>query len=112
MASLPPRGLPQGVKPAVKEPLIDLLDPRYGLAGERFPARWRAGVRSRPSGRRKLLLVTTDNDFSAETPTWVWAFAVDPADLTAPWRAGVPLLRRSRRTNPYHRSRCRCCCWA
>ncbi|MCI0683521.1 MAG: esterase-like activity of phytase family protein, partial [Gemmataceae bacterium] len=93
LASLPPRGLPQSVKAAVKEPLIDLLDPRYGLAGESFPAKVEglAFGPDLPDGR-KLLLVTTDNDFTAETPTWVWAFAVDPADLTAPWRALRPIL--------------------
>jgi hypothetical protein len=46
-----------------------------------------------PDGR-KLLLVTSDNDFQAKVPTWIYAFAIDPADLTAPWPGPRNILPR------------------
>lgn len=93
LGALSARGLPPGVKPTPKEPLIDLLAPGFGLAGPSFPAKVEglAFGPDLPDGR-KLLLVTTDNDFVAEAPTWVWAFAIDPADLTAPWQGPQSLL--------------------
>src|SRR5579885_1384768 len=79
---LPEKGLPDGAKPVAKKAFLDLLDPAFGLAGEQFPEKIEglAFGPDLPDGRR-LLLVTTDNDFKADEPTWFFAFAIDKADL-------------------------------
>ena len=63
--------------PMGKRLLIDLLAPRLGLAGPSFPEKIEglAFGPDLPDGR-KLLLVTADNDFVAEVPFRVYAFAV------------------------------------
>lgn len=70
-------GLPSGVKPVRKEAFIDLLDPRFGLAGAKFPAKIEglALGPNLPDGRQ-LLLVTSDNDFKAAESTLIHAFAI------------------------------------
>ena len=35
--SFPPKAIPEGVRPVKKSSFIDLLDPRFGLAGRQFP---------------------------------------------------------------------------
>lgn len=79
---LPSTTLPNGVKPIRKELFLDLLDPKFGLAGESLPEK-HEGLTfgpDLPDGRR-LLLVVVDNDFVATVPTTIHAFAVDRADL-------------------------------
>jgi hypothetical protein len=80
--SLPETGLPEGVKPVAKKLFLDLLDPALGVAGPELPAKLEglAFGPDLPDGRR-LLLMTTDNDFIATEPTVIFAFAVDAADL-------------------------------
>ncbi|MFM7111216.1 MAG: esterase-like activity of phytase family protein [Planctomycetota bacterium] len=80
--SLPGGNIPAEIKPMKKRILIDLLDPRYRLAGPSFPEKIEglAFGRDLPDGR-KLLLVTADNDFVAEVPFRVYAFAVSARDL-------------------------------
>jgi hypothetical protein len=73
---------PAGVAPVVKRPFLDLLEPRFGLATDEFPAKiegltWGPDL---PDGRR-LLLITSDNDLKPQSPTFVYAFAVSQADL-------------------------------
>jgi hypothetical protein len=82
VAALPKAGLPQTVKPVTKKPFLDLLDPKFGLTGPKLPAKVEglAFGPDLPDGRH-LLLVTTDNDFKKDEPTWVYAFAIGPADL-------------------------------
>jgi hypothetical protein len=89
---LPKNGLPPGITPVRKREFLDLLDPRHGLAGPEFPAKIEglAFGPDLPDGRR-LLLVTSDNDFVAARPTWVYAFGVDAAEVPGferprPWR--------------------------
>ncbi len=81
---LPAAGLPKGVKPAAKKLFFDLLDSRFGIAGpdclEKFEGL--AFGPDLPDGRR-LLLVTADNDFVADRPFRVYAFAVGRKDLPA-----------------------------
>ncbi len=79
---LPSTTLPNGVKAIRKELFLDLLDPRFGLAGESTPEKHEglALGPDLPDGRR-LLLVTVDNDFVASVPTIIHAFAVDRSDL-------------------------------
>jgi hypothetical protein len=65
-----------------KQLFLDLLDPRHGLAGPDFPGKVEglAFGPDLPDGRR-LLIVTSDNDFKAEQPTWIFAFAIDKDSL-------------------------------
>jgi hypothetical protein len=79
---LPAGALPAAVAPVKKEPFLDLLSPKFGIAGDDCPEKFEglAFGPDLPDGRR-LLLVTADNDFVAEKPFRVYAFAVDKADL-------------------------------
>jgi len=78
---LPSREVTPAIVPMSKRLLIDLLAPRLGLAGPSFPEKIEglAFGPDLPDGR-KLLLVTADNDFVAEVPFRVYAFAV-PKDF-------------------------------
>ena len=82
VAVLPAVGLPTGVSSAKKAPFLDLLAPKFGIAGSDCPEKFEglAFGPDLPDGRR-LLLVTADNDFVAEKPFRVYAFAVDKSDL-------------------------------
>jgi hypothetical protein len=76
---LPSDALPEGVRPGAKSVFIDVLDSRYGLAADGIPEKIEglAFGPDLPDGRR-LLLVTTDNDFLPDVSTVIWAFALDP----------------------------------
>jgi hypothetical protein len=80
--SLPTKGLPKGVVPVKKQLFLDLLDARHGLAGPDFPGKLE-GLAFGPdlADGRRLLIVTSDNDFKAEEPTWIYAFAIDKDSL-------------------------------
>jgi hypothetical protein len=82
IAALPVGALPATVTPAKKEPFLDLLAPRFKIAGADCPEKFEGLTfgPDLPDGRR-LLLVTADNDFVAEKPFRVYAFAVDKDDL-------------------------------
>jgi len=82
--SLPNEKLPDGVVACVKRPFLDLLDARFGLAGEAMPEKieglcWGPNL----SDGRRTLLVSTDNDFKPDQPSFIWVFAVDTEDLAA-----------------------------
>jgi hypothetical protein len=85
VASLPAVGLPTGVTAMSKAPFLDFLDSRYGLGDPNMPVKIEglALGPDLPDGRH-LLLVTTDNDFIADERSWIWAFAIDRADLPGP----------------------------
>lgn len=72
--------LPAGIRAVSKSWLIDLLDPQWGLAGPDFPEKTEglALGRKLPDGRR-LLFLTSDNDFQPDVPSRVDVFAI-PAD--------------------------------
>jgi len=74
---LPAPMLPVGIVPVTKTLFLDLLDPKFGLKGKDFPAKIEglAFGPDLPDGR-KLLIITTDNDFKPDEPTWIYAFAV------------------------------------
>lgn len=77
LPSLPVAELPQPMRLAEKTLFLDLLDPRFGLAGESLPPKIE-GVTfgpNLPDGRR-LLIVCSDNDFQPEQPSWIYAFAI------------------------------------
>ena len=80
--SLPHKKLPDAIRAVKKRPLLDLLDPKFGLAGKNFPEKVE-GLAFAPdlADGRHVLLVTTDNDYIAEKPTQIWAFAIDPKSL-------------------------------
>jgi len=75
--SFPPKAVPPGVRPVKKSTFIDLLDPRFGIAGRRFPEKqeglaWGPVL---PDGR-DLLWICVDNDFKPNSPNLFYAFAV------------------------------------
>jgi hypothetical protein len=79
---LPEGGPPAGVTPVDKRPFLDLLEPRFGLATDDFPAKIE-GLTWGPdlAGGRRLLLVTSDNDLKPSSPSCIYAFAIDAGDL-------------------------------
>ena len=77
---LPQGELPATIIPVRKRLLMDFMNPKFDLAGsggEGMPEKIE-GMTFGPSlaDGRRLLIVTSDNDFSAKNPTWIWAFAV------------------------------------
>ncbi|MDG2013421.1 MAG: esterase-like activity of phytase family protein, partial [Pirellulaceae bacterium] len=67
----------QGVQSIQKTVFIDLLDPKWKLAGEKMPEK----IESLTFGPdladgRRMLIVTSDNDFEADKPTYVYVFAI------------------------------------
>lgn len=85
--SLPSGHLPQGIVPVGKTLFIDLLSVEYGLSGDSFPQKIEGLTfgPDLPDGRR-LLVITSDNDFIASNPTVVLVFAVEAEELTRPLR--------------------------
>jgi hypothetical protein len=80
--ALPGGELPAGIVPVAKAAFADLLDAKFGLAGAAFPEKIEglAFGPDLPDGRH-VLLVTSDNDFRSDQPTYIYMFAVDAADL-------------------------------
>lgn len=79
--SLPAKDLPEGVKPVSKRLLVDLLDSSLGLAGEQMPAKIEGLCWGPMVGGRRTLIVTTDNDFKAHEPSWVWVLGIEESAL-------------------------------
>ena len=80
--ALPPDRLPAGVVPVAKRPFLDLLDPKFGLAGSEMPKKFEGlawGPRL-PDGRL-LLVMVVDNDFDPRVPNRILAFGIDAEDL-------------------------------
>jgi hypothetical protein len=82
METLTVGGIPEGVTAVRKTLFLDLLDPKFGLAGPEFPEKVEglAFGPDLPDGRR-LLIVAIDNDFVAAKPIILHAFALDGSDL-------------------------------
>jgi hypothetical protein len=82
LPTLPESGLKKDVVAAKKKPFLDMLDPKFGLAGAGFPEKIEglAFGPDLPDGRH-ILIVTSDNDFLPSWPSWFWAFAIDPLEL-------------------------------
>ncbi len=76
---LPSLGMPAGVTPIRKELLVNLLDPRFGLAGDAMPEKVE-GLAWGPTleDGRRTLLISTDNDLVQSSPTSIWVIAVAP----------------------------------
>ncbi|MBN9120821.1 MAG: esterase-like activity of phytase family protein [Planctomycetes bacterium] len=82
VAALPAGALPATVTLTKKALFLDLLAPRFKIAGGDCPEKFE-GLTFGPdlADGRRLLLVTADNDFIAEKPFRVYAFAIDRNDL-------------------------------
>lgn len=76
------KSLGDQVKPVVKKLWIDFLDPKYGLAGEKFPEKPEGLVfgPTLPDGSRTLL-VAIDNDFESNFSSQIWVFRFQATDL-------------------------------
>ncbi len=83
MQRLPHEEIPTGVRPLQKKVLIDLLDPKWGLAGEQMPEKIEslAFGPDLPDGR-KMLLIGSDNDFVASSESKIYVFAISKQVLT------------------------------
>ncbi|MBM4302703.1 MAG: esterase-like activity of phytase family protein [Deltaproteobacteria bacterium] len=79
---LPSTGLPQGVVPVRKKVLIDLLNPKLGLAGKNFPEKIE-GLATGPDTEQgqKTIFVASDNDFEANKSIHVWLFSVSSDEM-------------------------------
>ena len=64
------------VKPWRKRLLVDLLAPKLGLAGERFPPKWEGMAWGEVLGGARVLWLITDNDFVSKNSTWVLALRI------------------------------------
>jgi hypothetical protein len=84
IARFPHKKLPKGVTPVRKSTFIDLLDPRYGLAGPKLAEKqeglaWGPAL---PDGR-KVLWMCVDNDFKKGAPCQFYAFAIRQGEAQA-----------------------------
>lgn len=78
---LPAMELPQGVQPVEKEVYIDMLDPRFGLAGANMPEKLESLTFGPTlSDGSHTLFVVSDNDFAADATTKFYTFRVRSAN--------------------------------
>ncbi len=77
---MPATEQPEGIKGVAKEVLVDLLDPKWNLAGQRMPEKIEslAFGPDFPNGDR-LLIVASDNDFVSENATQLFVFRIPQA---------------------------------
>ncbi len=82
IGSLPTDLKAGGVQPVRKTLLLDMLDPKFGLAGPDMPEKVE-GVAFGPrlADGRRTLIITSDNDFRDGQDTRVWVFACEDKDL-------------------------------
>ncbi len=73
---LPPWKLPDTIKPVKKTPYLDLLDATYHLSGKAMPEKLE-GLTFGPTLQdgRRTLVVASDNDFNADSPSKLFVFA-------------------------------------
>lgn len=81
-AAVPVNSVPQKIQPVKRTVLLDLLDPRWKLAGKTMPEKIEGLCFGPilPDGRPTLIL-SSDNDFESEKPSLIWVFAL-PATTT------------------------------
>lgn len=80
--SLAGANLPDGVVAVAQRRFLDLMEPRFGIAGPEMAEKFEglAFGPELPDGRR-VLIVTVDNDMKADGPSLLYAFAVPRAAL-------------------------------
>ena len=82
IANLPVGELPPSIIPVKKAAFIDLLAPKFKIAGPNCPEKFEglAFGPELPNGKRSLI-VAADNDFVREQPVRFYAFEIDADDL-------------------------------
>ena len=104
--ALPPAATPADVRPVAKRLFLDLLDPRFGLAGPKLPGKIE-GLAFGPDldDGRHLLLISTDNDFRPREPSRLFAFAIDRTALPSyePQQFAVPTTVKSKKPTTIER---------
>ena len=80
--TLPTHGLPETIKPVGKRTFIDMLDPKFKLSLDQMPEKVE-GLAWGPTQKdgTRVLVVTSDNDFRTDQPSYVWFFGIAAADL-------------------------------
>lgn len=79
MVSLPAYHLPTNIHPVNKEVFIDFLSPEYKLSADQIPEKLEGLTFGEPlKDGRSTLIVASDNDFNAESPSLFYVFAVSP----------------------------------
>jgi hypothetical protein len=81
VAELPDKHLPDSIHPMKKFEFINLLDPKFGLAGASFPKKVEGLTFGPRLGGKISLIVCTDNDFQAMQPSRFFWFTLDQSDL-------------------------------
>jgi hypothetical protein len=124
VASLPATGAPEGIKPVAKAPFINMLNPKYGLNDDRMPEKIEgssfgqdlAPCKELPEGSH-VLVVSADNDFRQDLPTWFYIFGVSKKDLPGYEAPTLPAPARRERASaqaliPTSMLKCMsdCCC--
>ena len=74
IASLPHDKLPDGVRPATKETVIDLLDSSFGIPVAEIPEKIEGLTFGPDVEGKKSLIIASDNDFMLEQPTRFYVF--------------------------------------
>ncbi|NQV24996.1 MAG: esterase-like activity of phytase family protein [Rhodopirellula sp.] len=87
---LSPWSLPDSIKPVKKTAHLDLLDPTYHLSGEAMPEKLE-GLTFGPALKdgRRTLVIASDNDFNADSPSSLFVFA-EPTDADRGERRSKP----------------------
>jgi hypothetical protein len=87
MTTLPRNLRENNIQPVTRTVLLDLLDPRWKLAGKNMPEKIEGLTLGPPlpDGRQTLIL-SSDNDFESQNASLMWVFAL-PA---GPVPAGTP----------------------
>jgi hypothetical protein len=82
VTALPAGKIPATIEPVKKKLFLDLLAKEHKIVGKDCPEKFEglAFGPDLPDGRH-LLIVTADNDFIAEKPLHIYAFAIDKSDL-------------------------------
>ena len=82
VAVLPAMAAPVGIQTVSKRVLIDLLDPKWELAGPKMPEKIEClAFGPDLADGRKTLVVVSDNDFVLDQPSQIYVFAVPPQTL-------------------------------
>ncbi len=77
LSKLPSTKLKKEIAPVSKTLFFDLISSEFGLKGKDFPAKIE-GITFGPDlpDGKKLLLISSDNDFKPNAPSWIYAFSV------------------------------------